>query len=141
VLSLSSLLSYPRNNEYSYAFQNRRRHPADDGVVLGGYLRWFEPLACQSASKNPFPTCQLLLSTSTANCGRSQSHIPLTGKYPHHFSRHHAAFLDQARWVKQLPELSQSHGLEAVTTDRHLCGDQYCRDVGSEQSRWLSGVG
>ena len=32
---------------------------------------------------------------------------------------------NQARWVEQLPELFRSQGLEAVTTDRHLCGDQY----------------
>lgn len=34
-------------------------------------------------------------------------------------------FLTKARWVEQLPDLFRSHGLEAVTTDGHLCGDQY----------------
>ena len=33
--------------------------------------------------------------------------------------------IDQVRWVEELPELFQKHGLEAVTAERHSLGDQY----------------
>ena len=32
---------------------------------------------------------------------------------------------DRFRWVEQLPEIFQSHGLEVRAADRHLIGDQY----------------
>ena len=82
------------------------------------------PWPSQSASGSLIPICQLLSSISTAKFGQNQSHIPLTSKRST-FVHSPNINSDRARWVEQLPELFQSHGLEAVATDHHFIDDQY----------------
>ncbi|MCJ1405147.1 hypothetical protein MMC11_008373 [Xylographa trunciseda] len=73
----------------------------------GGYLQWFEPLAMSVTVWKP---------DSNMQTPALEQHCKVWAK-PKPYTTY--------EWVEQLPQLFHNHGLEAITTDRHRCGDQH----------------